>query len=68
MEIHREIGYREGEASDLGNIGIILKSLGKNTEALHYLSQALEIFEEIGMKRGADIVSAHILELCMKDT
>ena len=47
LEIHREIGYRQGEASDLGNIGLIYSDKGELDEALNYLQEALKIFMEI---------------------
>jgi len=67
LKIHREIGHKQAEASDLGNIGIILKLCGKSNDALKHLNESLEIFEKIGMKREADIISSHILEICLDD-
>ena len=47
LKIDREIGYRQGEASDLGNIGLIYSDKGELDEALKYLQEALKIFMEI---------------------
>ncbi|UCD62731.1 MAG: tetratricopeptide repeat protein, partial [Candidatus Zixiibacteriota bacterium] len=47
-----EIGYRQGEASDLGNIGLIYKTKGEADEALEYLEQSLEIDREVGYRQG----------------
>ena len=47
MKIDREIGYKQGEANQLGNIGLIYRDKGELDEALKYLQEALEIFMEI---------------------
>ena len=52
MKIHREIGYKQGEANDLGNIGLIYRDKGEPEEALKYLQKALKIDREIGYKQG----------------
>ena len=52
LEIHREIGYKQGEANQLGNIGLIYRSKGDADNALKYHQQALEIHREIGYKQG----------------
>jgi len=43
---------REGEASALGNIGLILKAKGDLDNALKYHQDALKIDQEIGYKQG----------------
>ncbi|MBU7046650.1 MAG: tetratricopeptide repeat protein [Theionarchaea archaeon] len=50
--MHREIGYRQGEASILGNIGIIYKNKGDLDEALKNHKAALNIHREIGYRLG----------------
>jgi len=52
LEIHKELGYKQGEASDLGNIGAIYITKGDADQALKYLKEALEIHKEIGDKQG----------------
>ena len=43
--IDREIGYRQGEANQLGNIGLIYSARGDLDNALRYLEDALTIFD-----------------------
>ena len=45
MKIHREIGYKQGQASDLGNIGLIYRAKGDLDSALKYLQDAMKIFD-----------------------
>jgi tetratricopeptide (TPR) repeat protein len=52
LVIDREIGYRQGEANQLGNIGLIYKNKGDLDNALKYHSDALVIHREIGYKQG----------------
>lgn len=40
--------YKESIASNLGNIGIIYRNLGKTDEALKHLKEALKINIKIG--------------------
>jgi len=48
LTIHREVGYRLGEASDLGNMGNTYARLGRVDEARVSLQQAASICAEIG--------------------
>ncbi|MBC2696445.1 MAG: tetratricopeptide repeat protein [Desulfobacteraceae bacterium] len=50
MEIDKEIGYKQGEAAALGNIGLIYRSKGDADNALKYLKQALEIAKKYKFK------------------
>ena len=52
LDIHREIGRKEGVASNLGNMGIVYRIQGKPKEALEYYQKALDIHREIGSKEG----------------
>jgi tetratricopeptide (TPR) repeat protein len=52
LNINREIGYRQGEARDLGNIGLICWDKGDLDEALKNFKVALNINREIGYKQG----------------
>ena len=52
LKIHRDIGYRRGEAEDLGNIGTVHMDRWSLDTALEYFEKALKIHREIGCKRG----------------
>jgi tetratricopeptide (TPR) repeat protein len=60
VKIHKDIGFREGEATALGNIGVIYQDKGDLDQALKYLNEALKIFEEIGMPEQIEIVKRNI--------
>ncbi|MBU7046651.1 MAG: hypothetical protein HXS54_09465 [Theionarchaea archaeon] len=61
-----EIGYRLGEANQLGNIGIIYMDKGDLDEALKNLKAALNILDSHGLVYGRDIVCKAI-DLIIKD-
>ncbi|GAI96510.1 unnamed protein product, partial [marine sediment metagenome] len=63
LKIDREIGRREGEANQLGNIGNVYRESGELDKALDYYQQALEIFEEIGAAVGIRIAKGNISNL-----
>ncbi|MDI6642362.1 MAG: tetratricopeptide repeat protein, partial [Elusimicrobiota bacterium] len=46
------IGYKQGESSDLCNIGLIYQAKGDLDNALKYLKHTLKIHREIGYKQG----------------
>jgi len=52
LKVHREIGYRQGEADQFGNIGLIYHYKGDLDEALKYHKEALTIDREIGYRQG----------------
>jgi len=52
LGIHKEIGYRLGEANQLGDIGLIYCAKGDLDTALKYHQDALTIHQEIGYKQG----------------
>ncbi len=52
LKIHREIEYKQGEAADLGNIGLIYSDKGDLDNALKYLRKALEILERFNLVYG----------------
>jgi len=52
LNIHREIGNKEGEASDLGNMGNVYRAQNKLKEALQHYRKALNIHRKIGDKIG----------------
>ena len=52
LKIHRDIGYKLGEASALGNIGLVYSNKGDLNKALKYFQQALKIDRDIGHKLG----------------
>jgi len=47
LKIDREIGYREGEAYHLGNLGLVFRDLGQPDSSRVYLKKSLKIFVEI---------------------
>ena len=52
--IRKEIGDKEGEASDYGNLGTVFLSVGQYTKAEKYLQKALALVikKVIGDKKG----------------
>lgn len=52
VTFYKEIGDKEGEASDLGNIGIVYRDIFKVDESKNYLSKSLEIYSSIDDKMG----------------
>ena len=52
LVIDKEIGYKKGEALDLGNIGNVYYAKGDQDNALRYHFKALVIDREIGYKQG----------------
>jgi tetratricopeptide (TPR) repeat protein len=46
LVIDREIGHKQGEAINLGNIGIIYQTMGRLDEALKYLNETLEYWRQ----------------------
>ena len=52
LVIRKEIGDKEGEASDNGNLGAVFQSVSQYTKAEECLQKALVIRKEIGDKKG----------------
>ena len=52
LAIRKEIGYREGEAVSLNNLGNIAKTQGDLDEAERLYQESLEIKREIGYRQG----------------
>lgn len=63
LEMDREIGNKQGEASDLGNIGLIYSDKGDLDQARHYLLQALRILEGCERVYGKDIIERAIAQI-----
>ncbi len=63
LVISREIDDRQGEESDLGNLGNAYAGLGQVGKATEYYEQALVISREIGDRRGEAICLHNIGEL-----
>jgi tetratricopeptide (TPR) repeat protein len=63
LVIDREIGYRQGEANQLGNIGFIYYAKGDLDNALKYLQDAKVIFERIGARPQLEIIQQAIDEI-----
>jgi tetratricopeptide (TPR) repeat protein len=62
LKIHKETGYRQGEAYDLADFGEIYQNIGDVKKAIDYYKQALIIFEEI-KSSDADWVRRKLDEL-----
>ena len=62
LNIDREIGNKEGEASDLCNIGIAYRYQGKLKEALNKFKESLRIFKTLGASSNIE----NLIEI-MKD-
>jgi tetratricopeptide (TPR) repeat protein len=52
LAIHREIGYQQGVANHLGDIGLIYSAKGEPGKALKYFEDALAMHREIGYQQG----------------
>ena len=50
--IRKEIGDKEGEATDYGNLGTVFQSVGQYTKAEECLQKALLIQKVIGDRKG----------------
>ena len=50
LELAGQLGYKQGEANQMGNIGLIYSHLGQTQKALTYLQNALNIFQKIKNK------------------
>jgi tetratricopeptide (TPR) repeat protein len=64
LEIDREIGDKEGEATQLGNMGSVYYIQGKLEKALEHYQQALEINREIGSKKGEASLLGNMGNVC----
>ncbi|MFN3999993.1 tetratricopeptide repeat protein [Algoriphagus sp.] len=51
IELYRKEGYKQMEASSMGNLGAVLQLQGKNEEAGKLFFEALALNKEIGNKR-----------------
>ena len=60
LEIDREVGYRQGEANSLGNIGLIYGQKGDFKNALIHLKEALAILDQFNLVYGRDIICGAI--------
>ena len=52
VSLEKEIGDKQGEAADYGNLGNLFFSVGQYTKAKEYVKKALVIRKEIGDKQG----------------
>ncbi|WP_026786825.1 CHAT domain-containing protein [Planktothrix rubescens] len=52
LTIYREIGYRQGEAISLKNVGNAYLFLGQYDRAIEFYQQSLKISREIGYRQG----------------
>ncbi len=63
LEIHRELGDKRGEGSDLANIGVVYEDIGEYDKALKYYEEALEIFYRIKDRQALGKTIANLLKL-----
>ena len=54
LTISREIGHRQSEANNLGQLGTAYRNLGQVEQALEFYEQALKISQEIGHRHGEE--------------
>ncbi|MBN2250695.1 MAG: tetratricopeptide repeat protein, partial [Candidatus Altiarchaeota archaeon] len=52
LKIHKEVGYRQGEANGLDKIGLVYREKGNLEQALKYHQEALKIFKDIDYRKG----------------
>ena len=52
LELYRELGDRQGEATSLGNLGLAYRSLGEYKQAIDLHNQSLEIDRKLGDRQG----------------
>jgi len=55
LEITRTIGYQLGEATQLGNMALVLRKQGLIAEARTYYQQALDISRRLGDQQNEAI-------------
>ena len=60
LKIDREIGYRQGEADDLGNIANIYYLRDKFDKAIKYTQLAIDIFKKCGYVDKLKIVEDNL--------
>ncbi|RLL85324.1 hypothetical protein CN13_06805 [Petrotoga sp. HKA.pet.4.5] len=60
LKIDQEIGYKQGEAKVLDNIGLILKSKGDLENALKYLKDAINIMDKYKFIHGRNVIQKAI--------
>jgi tetratricopeptide (TPR) repeat protein len=66
LTIARDIGYRYGEANQLGNLGNCYADLGQTRRAIDLYEQALTIARDIGYRQGEAIYLGN-LGICYAD-
>ncbi|MBN1949310.1 MAG: tetratricopeptide repeat protein, partial [Candidatus Cloacimonetes bacterium] len=52
LELNEQIGFRNGIANSLNNIGVVYENLNDYEKSLSYHLRALGMFEELGHKKG----------------
>lgn len=63
LQLSRSIGYRWGEAANLGNLGALNADQGRGGQALANFDAASEVFGLLGERRGEAFVRANAAEL-----
>ena len=63
MAIEKELGRKQGMASDYGNMGIVYQIRGDLDKAEEVWTMSLELFESIGAKDRIEMVQGWLAEL-----
>ena len=66
LDIHKKIGYKQGEAVALGNIGQFYYAKGDLDTALKYLKDALQILVEFKLTQWKEIIE-NAIEIIEKE-
>ena len=64
LKIDLEIGYNQGKAENLENIGVIYRDKGNLDQALKYFAESLGIYQEIGLKQPECVKHFRTLRVC----
>lgn len=60
LDAARATGDREGEATALGNLGLMYWRVARNDEAIEHGQQALQAFDEIGDRQAAAVALCNL--------
>lgn len=63
LKLARKVRHLRCVANALHNLALDLKRRGKLSKSLHYLQQAKAIYDECGVRHGADTIAANIQQV-----
>jgi tetratricopeptide (TPR) repeat protein len=63
LRIHQELGERRAEAISLGNLGVVMRQLGKVDEARDLYARALRAHEDVGATRSVAVTHLYLSTL-----